>query len=103
MLMVEELGNYCDAYSAPENFDILIRIGRNRGIGIIAINQRPRRIWNNMVALIDHWFIFKCDLPKDIEFFEEYIGKQRAESLKSLQKWFFYYKNDEVTQLCNPI
>jgi len=102
-LAVEELGNYCDSYSASEFFDIIARVGRNRGIGIIAINQRPARIWNNFIALIDHWCIFSIDLPKDLKFLSEYIGDSRAQSLKNLPKRYFYYKNSEETILCNPL
>lgn len=103
VLMIEELGNYCDSFSASEYFDMITRVGRNRGIGIIALNQRPSRIWNNFVGLIEHWIIFRTELPRDLKFLEEYIGEQRAESLKALPKRYFYYKNEEGTILCNPI
>lgn len=103
VLMVEELGNYCDSYSASSHFDMISRVGRNRGIGIIALNQRPSRIWNNFVALIDHWIIFRTELPRDVSFLAEYIGSQKAESLKNLPKRYFYYKSEEGTILCNPI
>lgn len=101
--LIEELGNYCDSFSAPETFDMLVRVGRNKGIGIVAINQRPQRIWNNFVSVIDHWFIFRIELPKDVKFLEEYIGYQRAEALKNLQKRFFFYKNEDGITLCEPL
>jgi hypothetical protein len=102
-LMVEEIGNYCDGYSTSEYFDMLARVGRNRGIGVVAINQRPKRVWTNFVSLIEHWIIFSSDFPDDIRFLSEYIGVARAENLKALPKRFFYYKNDERVVLCNPI
>lgn len=103
-LMVEEVGNYCDSYSAGEYFDMLTRVGRNRGVGIVAINQRPARIWNNFVALIQHWIIFNTELPNDIKFLGEYIGQPKAEACKNLPDRYFYYKKRKTEAIkCNPI
>ncbi|MEO0304426.1 MAG: hypothetical protein ABIM64_04120 [candidate division WOR-3 bacterium] len=105
LLMIEEIGNYCTSYSAGTYFDMIVRVGRNRGIGIWGINQRPGRIWLNFIGVIDHWFIFSQDLPSSIEFLEEYIGYDKANSLKTLPKRYFYYKNTDTGEVikCNPI
>jgi len=105
MFAIEEIGNYMDAFSCPEYADMLIRVGRNRGIGIMGINQRPRRIWNTFIALIDHWFVFRTMLPNDITFLCEYLGSAREQEIKELPKRYFYYMNsDEMKPIkCNPL
>ena len=105
MFAVEEIGNYMDSFSCSENADMLIRVGRNRGIGMIGINQRPARIWLNFIALVDHWFVFRCMLPDDVKFLCQYLGKEREQGIKELEKRYFYYMDsDEMKPIkCNPI
>lgn len=104
MLAVEEIGNYMDSFSCPENADVIIRTGRNMGIGLMGINQRPSRIWLNYIALVDHWFIFRTQLQDDATFIGKYIGKEREKTLKELPDRNFYYmdKRMRVTR-CNPV
>ena len=104
MLAVEEIGNYMDSFSCPENADIIIRTGRNMGIGIMGINQRPARIWLNFIALVEHWFVFRTQLDDDVSFLCKYLGKQREKMIKELPDRNFYYmdKRMRVTR-CNPL
>lgn len=103
MYAVEELGEYTNGYTNPPVFDSIVRTGRNFGIGLMCINLRPKRISTNLIALIDHWFIFNIDYQDDIDFLSDYIGDERAEKLKTLPKRYFYYKNEMGVKLCNPI
>lgn len=104
-LAVEEIGNYLDSFKCPVYADMIIRVGRNKGIGMTGINQRPARIWNNFIALTDHWFIFKTTLPRDVKFICEYIGDDKEQILKELPDHYFIYMSAKTMKpiKCNPI
>lgn len=102
---VEEIGNYMNSHTCPPTADMLFRVGRNRGIGMGGLNQRPARIWNNFIALVDHWFVFRNTLPKDVDFLCEYLGEDKENEIKGLQEKYFFYMNSKNMKpiKCNPI
>jgi hypothetical protein len=90
VLMIEEITSYIE-FNLPEYFGRLVRMGRNRGIGIIGISQRPKKLGGTFPALVDDWFIFKFDFPADVDFLKQYIGEENSERIKNLPQYEYLH------------
>lgn len=74
-------------------FDEAIRYGRNRGIDMVFGCRRPAEITKNVTAGADIVYCFVTHEPRDIEYYEDYLGEEIAHKLPLLQKHHGIYKD----------
>lgn len=66
-------------------FDEAIRYGRNRGIDIIFGCRRPAEVSKNLTAASDKVYCFATREPRDIQYYAEFLGDDRAQKIQKLQ------------------
>ena len=101
-LVGEEINEYMTPYKITPHFKTLMRRGRNKGIGLLAVSHRPAHISLNFLNFIDHWFIFRQDLPSDLKRLEEYLLRTDAKFdgdyiARLPDRYFIYYYTDRDT------
>jgi DNA helicase HerA-like ATPase len=80
----------------------IIHLGRHRNIGGIFITRRLANLSKDVFGLSDHIFIFRHFSPNDILYLKEFIG-DKADKVRELKDWHFYYYNHKELKLCSPI
>jgi len=100
---IEEIDQYCNPRYIPPFLDSLIQLGRNRNISIIATSRRVAEVHSTIVANCDHHFIFKAFLPRDLEYYQKYVGKLVWQALKLPPYHFIYYKVGSSPIICRPV
>jgi hypothetical protein len=73
----------------------LVRMGTNRGIGVVFISQRPSGIANSVISEASYFFIFKLILDDDKQKLKSFLG-EKALQLHTLPKRHFLYYGDDV-------
>lgn len=66
-------------------FDEAIRYGRNRGIDIVFGCRRPAEVSKNLTAAADRVYCFATREPRDIMYYREFLGDERAERIQKLE------------------
>ena len=70
-LFLDELGFHTGSNNICRYHDLIMRLGRSKGIGCINVTQRPRGVSNNILSQCEHFFIFKQTMRKDLDKLEE--------------------------------
>jgi hypothetical protein len=73
--VAEEFAYYTSASYSPKHFEALAKRGRNYGIGIMAVSQRPARIDLNFLGIVNHWIIFPQELKPDLDRLYSYLER----------------------------
>jgi hypothetical protein len=92
VIIIEETQEYARKMFMPDEFENLVRTGRNYGVTYIAITQRPQEIHTAILSNADHLFVFKLTYPPDVELLVKWVG-QELRNLTSLPRYYFYYRN----------
>jgi hypothetical protein len=78
-----------DAYFDSDNpsINMIVRTGRNRGIGAMVDGKRPMSIRPSFRTRFNYLVLFHTDLPEDIEYLEKWAGQPKGsfQILRSLQ------------------
>jgi len=103
-VVIEEVQEYASKFGLPASLARLVRTGRRRGIAYISISQRPAEIHNAIVSNSHHRFIFRLDLPTDIEYLEKWIRCPK-EVIQRLPNYHFYYYSPRtgISQIFKPV
>lgn len=91
LFAVEEAHYYARKTFLPPKFGQLLKTGANRGIGVVAISQRPAELHNTVISLAAHRVSFILDMQSDIEVLHDYFG-ELALKLPQLPPYFFIHK-----------
>lgn len=102
-LVLDEIAFHTSAGKICRYHDMIMRLGRSKGIGIINCTQRPRGVHNNIISQCNHFFMFNQTQKTDQEKLAEFCGDMVLEKLPD-RYWFYYFRDDmEEPILCRPI
>ncbi len=83
-LFVDEVSRVCTpSWIEPWHDEIMTR-GRERGVGIVNLTQRPRRCHNTVISEAEHFFIFRLQLETDIQKIKEILPRKWANMVSTL-------------------
>lgn len=80
----------------------IVRRGRHRGIGVIAITRRPAELSKTVISLSNYVILYRFFLPNDIKYLSEFIGNT-AEKLPTLPDYHFMVYSRGKTTIHKPI
>ena len=100
---IEEIDQFCSPQFMQPELDSIVNLGRNRGISYIAVTRRLAEVHGTIIANCDHHFIFKAFLPRDLEYYQKYVGKIVWQAKDLAAYHFIYYKVGGSPQICKPI
>jgi len=84
----------------------IVHRGRHRGIGFMAITRRLANLHTDIFSFADHIFIFKLTKKQDLDYLGNFLDDpDQAKDVKKINKWWFYYYNEdrEIWKLCPPL
>lgn len=102
VLVLDEMANHVTATKILPYHDMILRLGRSRGVGNINITQRPRYTHNNIISQTEHFFMFYLNQLTDRRKMAEILGE---DVLKKIPKYYFWYYTPEMDRpvLCKPV
>lgn len=103
VFVIEEIDQFCTPQYLPPELDSIIQMGANRNISLIATTRRVAEVHGSVVGNCLHHFIFKAFLPRDLEYYQKYVGKIVWQAKDLAPFHFIYYKVGGSPQICQPI
>ena len=95
MVILDEIDEHAKGNFLPPKFGRLCRLGRHKGLGVVGITRRIANLNKTLPALSHHIISFRQNLPNDIEYLAEFIGKQPASKIMELEKYQYIWYEDE--------
>jgi DNA helicase HerA-like ATPase len=101
---IEEIQEYANKFRFPTPLSKIVRVGRGRGVTYIAVSQRPAEVHNAIISNSHHRFVFRLDLPPDIQYLKRWL-KCDEETIKNLPNYYFYYYSPkyQISKVFEPI
>ncbi len=75
-LFVDEAFKVCSPSWIEPWHEQIMTLGRERGVGIVNLTQRPRRCHNTVISEAEHFFIFRLQLEDDIAKLKNILPKK---------------------------
>lgn len=73
-LVVEEMDWFCSPWEIPDDFQLLIKSGRNRWAGLIGVSQSPSGIHKDIARQSWEIFCYQLQEPNDLKYVRDYCG-----------------------------
>ena len=86
-LVIEELNIIFDDKRPPVEFNKMIFSGREPGIELIGVAQRPARIGVNITSQAKEFYVFYSREPGDVRFFKQSLGTEAALAICTLEQY----------------
>lgn len=103
VLILDEVADHTAPGRIARYHDLIMRLGRSRGVGIINCTQRPIGVHNNILSQSEHFFIFALPLEGDRKKLAGFCGPRVLEKLPA-DYWFWYYTPSmDEPALCKPL
>lgn len=84
MLVLDEVEFICFDKRQKEIVDFLYRLGRHRGLDILAVSHRFFMIPVIIRAMTDRFYLFRITEPRDLKFLDGLIPDQDINRVKNL-------------------
>jgi len=84
-LAIEELNVIFANQRKPDEFNTLVFSGREPGVELIGVAQRPRGFGPELASQAKEAFIFHTHEPEALTFFRNWMGKEAADAIRSLE------------------
>ena len=101
-LVLDEVAQHCNKGLIQPYHDLIMRLGRSKGVGIVNCTQRPRGIHNNILSQCEHFFIFDLIQETDRKKMAEFCGDEVMARAKNYTFWY-YEIHQEKAVLCKPL
>lgn len=101
-LVLDEIANHCDARRIMPHHDLIMRLGRSKGVGVINCTQRPRGLHNNVVSQCEHFFIFDLTQDTDRKKLAEFCGDEVMTRARDFHFWYYNIRAESPV-LCRPV
>jgi hypothetical protein len=88
-LVVEELNIIFDEQRPPTEFNRMIFSGREPGIELIGVAQRPFGFGRKLTSQAKEFYVFYNREPDDVKFFRQYLGSDAAEAIRGLERYHY--------------
>ncbi len=102
VLILDELANHVTATKIQPHPDLIMRLGRSKGVGIINCTQRPRGTHNNIISQCEHFFIFQLLQDSDRKKLAEFCGPKVLQPIPEYHFWYYHIAMSEPV-LCKPL
>lgn len=86
-LVIEELNIIFDRQRPPAEFNKMIFGGRDPGIELIGVAQRPVGFGRKLTSQAQEFYVFCNREPDDVKYFRSNLGSEAAETIRSLEKY----------------
>lgn len=86
-LVAEEISWAISPAKMDPRIEILIRMGRHKGVELIGISRRPAEVNRDLTANAGTIHIFRTTEPRDIKYFRDLLGRDAAERLPRLPEY----------------
>ena len=86
-LVVEELNIIFDKQRPPTEFNKMVLGGRDPGIELIGVAQRPVGFGRKITSQAQEFYVFVNLEPDDLKFFKDYLGSEAAQAIRNLEKY----------------
>lgn len=107
LLIVEEANmGYPNQKMPPQYFGIqrLVLQGRHRGVGIMAITQRPALVSADLRGNVDEVYVFQQSQQLDINAITGVIGKEQESNIRALKPHdFLHWNRGQITKGKNKL
>ena len=98
-LVGDEIPNYVKKFKSGNNLDWIVRNGNNFRIGYLFIFQAPQLVPSDIVRNSKHRWCFYLDMPTDIKYMKDFIGKEVEEfqtgTEQEYERFGFYKKTGQ--------
>ncbi len=101
-LVLDEIAQHCNNGQIQPFHDIIMRLGRSKGVGIVNCTQRPRGTHNNILSQSEHFFIFDLIQDTDRKKLAEFCGDEVMTRAKAYH-FFYYHIGMENPIFCKPL
>lgn len=101
-LVLDETASHCGAGKIMPHHDLIMRLGRSMGVGIINGTQRPRGIHNNVISQCEHFFVFDLIQETDRKKLAEFCGEKMMQRAKDYHFWYYNIRSEEPI-FCRPV
>ncbi len=102
MIVIEEARLYAPQSGNPSSKEPIMDLaqgGRSEGYGCLIITQRTSALDKNVLGSLTDLIIMRHVLPKDIEYLEDFVGRDKAQKVKHFQIGHAYHVDLERSQL----
>jgi len=101
-LVLDEIAYHCSSSVIMPHHDLIMRLGRSKGVGIVNCTQRPRGLHNNVISQCEHFFIFDLIQETDRKKLAEFCGESVMERAQDFCFWY-YHLNMDAPVFCRPV
>lgn len=103
-LFVDEASKVCSSSWIEPWHDQIMTLGRERGVGIVNLTQRPRRCHNTVISEAEHFFIFRLQLETDVAKIKEILPRKYVDMVSALPYHHcIYTDNMDTIKLLAPV
>jgi hypothetical protein len=108
LFIVEEADTFASKMKITPNFRKCINWGRMEGLGVVCTSPRLANLHNDCIAQSNHIFIFRTQLPNDLQWLSEFIPIECVRQLPKLKKYpegntDCLYWNGENYRILKPV
>jgi len=92
-LAIEEMNVLFEANRKPKDFERVVFAGREPGVELIGVAQKPVGFGDAMRAMTKEAFIFHTHEESHLAVFRNLVGRQGAEAIRALDKYYYLHWN----------
>jgi hypothetical protein len=105
---VEEANTFASKTKIEPRFQRCINWGRMEGLGVVVISPRCSNLHNDCIAQANHVFLFKTQLPNDLQWLGGFVPPDALKELPTLEEHekgnsSFIYWNRREWRICEPV
>ncbi len=102
ILYVDELWQWVDAHTLPDELADVVRTGRTEGLELLTATHSPRDYHRDIRRMVTEWVCFNCVEPADLDAVRPYFaGVDRCSSLPLGH--FLAYSREHGTELAGQV
>jgi DNA helicase HerA-like ATPase len=90
-VVIDEIQLFCTPHYMPPYLENLYFIGRHRGVGVVAITQRPSKLNKSCLSQSEHVFVGQLHENNDIKVVANFLNKTTAEVIAIKRREFIYF------------
>lgn len=86
---IDEVDRVSSAGYAPPGLDYLINQGRHVQVSLMGSSRRPAQVPRELTSQCHRFVIFKMTEPADLDYLQDYIGRDARQKLPTLHDYKF--------------
>jgi hypothetical protein len=90
-MVIEELNILFDVTRTPAEFNKLVFGGREPGVTLIGVAQRPLGFGRKLTSQAKEFYVFATREPDDVRYFRYHLGPEAAEQIRTLEQYQYLH------------